>query len=671
MVYEKAFRAFLSCFSNFSPAGVLYLRRLYGEMLVSTGPLECRRKGVYLVFYEGGKRLEPHYYSEGRSGLAAGKKEKLLFSSVGNFEKLRSLTASFEGGSPAGFDSFGVHLSDEPARRALGLYFTGSSLAGFTANYLRNMLGPAEYEKLFFFDPAAGAGNLLSALSAPGRILGADINPENIAAQKKRNIPCVFSPVDFLKAGSGRLLSLLPGLPLFFIMNPPYRGKSTGKSGKPGVKQGVSAAYSAGAELKKLLEKEGLRSSDLSSFFIVRALSILEAKGGGYLGVFTPTSWLTGGRKEHEGLLRYVFRKAGFLGGFLVNGKDHFPGVRSGMPVAFSVFKLGAKGRAVVYSDLSGRKGIFSGAQSPAGARALIKTAPRAVLSAGGRVFFKDIFRAINAQTGDDRNLLRDIQINNGLGSLPENLKNIPDGRLFLAATDRKPGYAVAVKPSRKKKSGCQFNIGRELPGPALAWHYLWDYLKTYPARLYNAVPAVRKYAYTYIELTPILTLGQAEASGAVRRHACVAGLSGNYIRRWLKEIGDLRGLWYFYYSLAGSAAAGKIGNRAAYKNMPIWCPSLNGKTAPLIGLVCEYGYAAAVSRYAEKFLQFKLVRNGRELATAVNFFEENRVEPLSGKCLSMGSVGGILEKRDGLASLKERAEEALRVLYPESVIEE
>ena len=667
MPHNKDFSCFLSCFSSLSPVGELYLRRLYSEMLVGKGPFECRKEGEYLVFYERGKRLEPHYYIEGRFGLASGNKEKFPVSSVNNFEKLRVLTASLEGGAPAGFDSFGVHLADEPARRAFGLYFTGSSLAGFTANYIRNLLGPSEYGNLFFFDPAAGSGNLLLALSAPGRIMGADINPGNIAAQQKRNVPCAAAPVDFLKAGSQRILSLLPVLPLFFIMNPPYRGKSTGKTGKPGVKQGVSASYSAGAELKTLFKREGLRSLDLSSFFIVRALSILEARGGGYLGVFTPTNWLTGGRKEHEGLRRYVFRKAGFLGGFLVNGKDHFPGVRSGMPVAFSVFKFGAKGRDEVFSDLSGSKGLISGAQSRAEARTRIKTAPRAVLSAGNRVFFKDIFRAINAQTGDDRRLLQDIRVRDGKGVLPESLKDISGERVFLAATDRKTGYAAAVKPLKKKKSGCQFTISRELPGPALAWHYLWGYLKTYPARMYNAVPVVRKYAYTYIEPRAILTAGRAKASGAVRRGACEAQPSGAYISEWLKEIGDLRGLWYFYYALAGSAAAGKIGNRAAYKNMPVWCPPLNEKTAPQISLVCEYGYAAAVSRYSGKFLSFKLFHRGRKLASAVNFFEGGSFEPLSGKHLSKGPAGGILEKSGGLESLKSRAEDALRVLYPES----
>jgi len=664
---EKGFSEFLSCFSARSQGKVLQLRRLYAEILISDGALECRLEGQYLCFYEAGRMLEPRYYYEGRQGLPSGRKEKVQASSVKDIEKLRSLLASHERVSASGFDSFGGSIADEPARRSLGLYFTGSALSAFTANYLKILLGPADYEKLFFFDPAAGSGNLLSALLAPGRILGSDINRENILAQRKRNISCTAGPLDFLRAANGEITRLLPASPVFFLMNPPYRGKSTGKTGRAGIKKGISASYSAGKELRSLLEKEGLRSTDLSSFFIVKALSLLEQKGAGYLGVFTPTNWLTGGRKEHEGLLRYVSGKAGFIGGFLVNGKDHFPGIRSGMPVAFSVFKLGAKGKSPVFSDLTGNKKEIAAGQSRVIARALINAAPAVVLSCGARVFFRDIFRAINAQTGDDRRLLQDIRIRNGKGVLPESLKDISGERVFLAATDRKTGYAAAVKPLKKKKSGCQFTISRELPGPALAWHYLWGYLKTYPARMYNAVPVVRKYAYTYIEPRAIMTAGRAKASGAVRRGACEAQPSGAYISEWLKEIGDLRGLWYFYYALAGSAAAGKIGNRAAYKNMPVWCPPLNEKTAPQISLVCEYGYAAAVSRYSGKFLSFKLFHRGRKLASAVNFFEGGSFEPLSGKHLSKGPAGGILEKSGGLESLKSRAEDALRVLYPES----
>ena len=666
MRYEKGFSEFLSCFSAGSRGKVLQLRRLYAEILMSDGALECRREGRYLCFFESGKRLNPGYYSERSSGLLAGKKAKLAASSVKDLEKLRSILALHERLPAGGFDSFGGSLADEPARRSLGLYFTGSALSVFTANYLRNLLGPEEFEKLFFFDPAAGSGNLLAALHAPGRILGSDINPENLLAQRKRNIACTAGPLDFLRAAGSEIAGLLPASPVFFLINPPYRGKSTGKTGRAGIKRGISASYSAGRELRSLLKTEGLRSTDLSSFFIVKALSLLEQKGGGYFGVFTPTNWLTGGRKEHEGLLRYVSGKAGFIGGFLVNGKDHFPGIRSGMPVAFSVFKYGVKGEDPVFSDLSGSKKDIAEARDPAGARALIAAAPQAKLASDKRVFFRDIFRAINAQTGDDRKLLHDIIVRNKKGVLPESLQDISGERLFLAATDRKSGYAAAVKPLRKKKSGCQFNISRNLPGPALAWHYLWDYLKVYPPRFYNAVPAVRKYAYTYIEPQSILSERQAEVSGAVRRDACGTELSGVYIRRWLKEIGDLRGLWYFYYALAGSFAAGKIGSKAAYKNMPIWCPDLKEKNAPLITLVCEYGYAAAVSRYSEKFLPFKLIHRGKELASAVNFFEGGAFRPLLGKHLSKSSSGGIL-KKSGLEGLKDRAEESLSLLYPES----
>ena len=668
MLHERGFSEFLSCFYGRSSGKIRHLRRLYAEILMSNGELACRRAGQYLYFYEAGKRLEPGYYSEGVSGILSGRKEKVPASSVKDLVKLRSIIASHKSVPASGFDSFGISLSDEPARRSLGLYFTGNALSVFTANYIRVLLGPEAYEKLFFFDPAAGSGNLLAALLAPGRILGSDINPENILAQRKRNIRCTAGPIDFLKAGDTEINSLLPASPVFFLMNPPYRGKSTGKTGRSGIKRGISASYSAGKELRFLLEKEGLRSTDLSSFFIVKALSLLEQKGGGYLGVFTPTNWLTGGRREHEGLLRYVSGKAGFLGGFLVNGKDHFPGVRSGMPVAFSVFKFGVKGEDPVFSDLTGGKKGIAEARDPAGVLALITAVPEAKLASGKRVFFRDIFRAKNAQTGDDSKLLYDIQIKNGRGSPPESLRDIPDCRIFLAATDRKAGYAAAVKPLKKKRSGCQFTISRELPGPALAWHYLWDYLKVYPPRLYNAVPAVRKYAYTYIEPRPILSVKQAAVSGAVRRDACAAKHSGEYIREWLGQVGDLRGLWFFYFALAGSKAAARIGSKAVYRNLPVWCPPLSEKNAPLIGFVSECGYEMAFSKYSKKFGGFRLLRGGAELARAVNYFEKDRIKPLSGKHLSKGSCGGILKKRGGLETLKERAEEALSVLYPESI---
>ena len=294
------------------------------------------------------------------------------------------------------------------------------------------------------------------------------------------------------------------------------------------------------------------------------------------------------------------------------------------MPVAFSVFGTEGGKSAEKYYDLTGaKKGIF-GIHNAKEAERLLRKTPMAGFSSvsGGGTAFKDIFRAVNAQTGNDSELLFEIEPRRGKAAVPR--PALKAGReFFLSGSDKGSGYAVAAKPFREKTSGCLFFVQRNLPGPALAWHYLWDYLKNYPARFYNAVPVTKKYGYTYIDPDPLVTLEACFSSRALKTGFSKDAAAKKYASVWMRKIGDFRGLWFFYFALSNSAAAGKVSLRPEFRNAPVWCPELKPGSYSRVKAAAALGYLLAKKRYSGKFRGFDLMHKGAVIASAIDFFNQ------------------------------------------------
>ena len=107
-------------------------------------------------------------------------------------------------------------------------------------------------------------------------------------------------------------------------MNPPYRGKNTWvEQGQIGNKIGVSRDQTyLGDEFIKILHSNKIRSNDLSSFFILKALTFyLFDSYYGYIATFSPTNWLNPGRGEHDEFRKFISNHTKFIGGFIINGK--------------------------------------------------------------------------------------------------------------------------------------------------------------------------------------------------------------------------------------------------------------------------------------------------------------------------------------------------------------
>ena len=556
----------------------------------------------------------------------------------------------------------------ETTRKSRGMYYTSGGLAVFTAYFLEHLLKKGLLERSCFYDPAAGTGNLLSAQRYFKSLAASDISKGNLRILKNRGIRTLNNATDFLKAP----LAVFPQEEgeLFIIMNPPYRGKSVNFKGQIGKKRGTSKTNGLSPELLRLIEKEKIRSSDLCSFFILKASLLLQQRGAsGYLGVFSPTNWLTAGRSEHEALRKYFFRKFSFLGGFIVNGREFFPGVTSGLPVAFSVFKYGGvTGKDTIYADLSKHGRAVKNAKTAEERTAVLAGADRIVIPRACRVSFRDYIRAINAQTGDDTKRLFDIVVKGKSVSIPK--KALSAGKeYFLAGIDRNSGYAVAVKPIVKKSSGCQFCIKRELLGPALAWHYLWDYQQTSPVRFYNAVPVSRKYAYTYIEEIPLRSLLDISESKAVRKGATKSKELAAYAGEWLKHIGEFRGLWFFFYALSVSKTPRKISQKPEFRNMPVWCPKINIKTRPYIKEAIALGLLLAKKSYNGRFKSFSLVNKGVSVASAEAYFSKSsnwsRKAKLENYLLN-GINNDIIHCCNDEGELLRKIDVLMQKLYPE-----
>ncbi|MEI7905216.1 MAG: hypothetical protein WCI43_07380 [Candidatus Firestonebacteria bacterium] len=666
MDFEKSCRQFNGFFRK--GESLSRLRRIFAAVcLQAKGGVFCRFAAGRAVFITRGRKLAPLFLSEDTRGKTQTQTLSIKADALKDISALNHFLKGLKRKAPSVFDDFGELLSDERTRRSKGLYYTSGKLSDFAAFYIKTLLGEKLLERADFYDPAAGTGNLLVSQKHFGRLFASEINTENLKILKARGLAAEKGSLDFL----GAPVNIFPDFrsPLFVVMNPPFRGKTTNFRGQIGKKRGVSKESGLSPDLVELLEAEKIRSRDLCSFFILKtALLFKERRLKGYLGLFSPTNWLTPGRGEHDAFRKYIFREFSFLGGFIVNGKEFFHGINSGLPVAFSVFSYGGGTRKdPVFADLTDRANEIKKADSDKERAEALAGAGRAVIAGKLRVCFRDYFRAINAQTGDDRTRLFELAVKGKTAAVPR--KAFSAGKeYYLAGTDKGSGYAVAVKPAKKKSSGCQFCLKRELPGPALAWHYLWDYQQTFPARFYNAVPVSRKYAYTFVDGAPLLSLRAITESKAVRRD--FSGKSGplSYAKKWLSYAGDFRGLWFFFYALSVSKTPLKVSKYPGLRNMPVRCPDLNAGTAPFVREAVALGFLLAKERCAEKFKVFSLIHKGVIIAETEAFF--NRGSSWSRKAalekyLFIGINNDILKCRDK-KELLGRIDIIMKRLYPE-----
>src|SRR3989338_647358 len=245
-------------------------------------------------------------------------------------------------------------ISDERTRKSIGLYFTKSDLSHLCYEFLTRIIPIDILKTCHFYDPAAGSGNLLKAQEDFISVIGSDIKKMSQDIMRNRNINVPKREIDFFQTTRGEIVEELNSIvekngrnfidnPLLIIMNPPYRGKNTWvEQGQIGNKIGVSRDQTyLGEEFIKILRSNKIRSNDLSSFFILKALTFyLFDKYYGYIATFSPTNWLNPGRGEHDEFRKFISNHAKFVGGFIVNGKKFFDNLNSNLTIAFSVFQL-------------------------------------------------------------------------------------------------------------------------------------------------------------------------------------------------------------------------------------------------------------------------------------------------------------------------------------------
>lgn len=574
------------------------------------------------------------------------------------------------------YEDYDNLISDERTRRSIGLYFTKADLSHLCYEFLSRVIPPEILKTCHFYDPAAGSGNLLKAQEDFITVIGSDIKKSSQDIMRNRHIAVPKKEIDFFQNTRETMVKELNFIvektgknfidnPLLIIMNPPYRGKNTWvEDGQIGNKIGVSRDKTyLGEEFIKVLKSNKIKSNDLSSFFILKAMTFyIFDRYYGYIAVFSPTNWLNAGRGEHREFKRFVLNNAKFLGGFVINGKKFFDNLKSNLAIAFSVFKLDKeeirksdKDQDLFYYDLYQEskkiKELYELKQYKNWEPSYIDdndvkkklkskylklaidifSQDRLVNfsddTSGSQVYFKDIFRAINSQTGDDKRILMDIK--NDFENLDLNKvisqNDIKNEDIFIVATDKASGYDIAIKPKERKKRGCVFNIPKTIDGPTMAWHYLWGYLATYPTRFYNAVPITKKYAYTFIDSAPILTIDDVKKSRSCKSFGFIKKNSKalDYIKDWQEKIGDLRGIFFFFYALTSSEMAVNISKNILYKNSPIWCPSLDKAfDIKAIKAINQIGAAWSIWKFNKKFKTFVLLRNNEDIIKTVNYFD-------------------------------------------------
>jgi len=571
------------------------------------------------------------------------------------------------------YEDYDNLISDERTRKSIGLYFTKSDLSYLCYEFLTKIIPVEILKTCHFYDPAAGSGNLLKAQEDFISVIGSDIKKMSQDIMRNRHINVPKREIDFFQTTREEMVAELNSMvekngrnfidnPLLIIMNPPYRGKNTWvEQGQIGNKIGVSRDQTyLGDEFIKILRSNKIRSNDLSSFFILKALTFyLFDKYYGYIATFSPTNWLNPGRGEHDEFRKFITSHTKFVGGFIINGKKFFDNLNSNLTIAFSVFQLdkdiikAENQKDFVYYDLykdhNKIKELFDLRQyknwEPSyldSDEDKLKLKEKYKRLSGQifndakivnfsknrdeKVYFKDIFRAINSQTGDDQKVLLHIDSNFknlDLGKAIPNVE-ISNDEIYIVATDKANGYDIAIKPKEKKKRGCVFSIPREIDGPIMAWHYLWDYLATYPTRFYNAVPITRKYAFTYIDSKPLLTIEDVKNSRTCKLFSFIQKneQAFDYIKEWQEKLGDLRGLFFFFFALTHSQIAGDMAKNVLYKNSPIWCPELKKENIESIKTVIQLGTAYSIYKFGNKFQQFTLSINDENIIDTENYFD-------------------------------------------------
>lgn len=572
------------------------------------------------------------------------------------------------------YEDYDNLISDERVRKSIGLYFTKADLSHLCYEFLTEVIPVEILKTCHFYDPAAGSGNLLKAQEDFITVIGSDIKKISQDIMRNRGISVPNNEVDFLRTPNKEIVKELNSIaeahgknfidnPLLIIMNPPYRGKNTwAEEELIGNKVGVSRDNTyLNDEFINLIRAYKIRSNDLSSFFMMKTLTFYLFDGYyGYLATFSPTNWLHSGREEHMGFRKFIEDNTSFVGGFIINGKKFFDNLNSNLAIAFSVFKIDHEKDAIkkdflyfdLYKEDSNIKKLFELRQFKHWEKNLIDDSSEKErnkdkyneLSStifnqsklinfskqinNKNVFFKDIFRAINSQTGDDKKVL--LHINKKFDALNLNSTipnpNIENQEIFIVATDKENGYDIAIKPKERKTRGCVFSIPKSIEGPAIAWHYLWDYLPTYPTRFYNAVPITRKYAYTFIAQSPILSIDDVKNSRSCKSFSFIQKNKNTleYIDLWQKNVGDLRGLFFFFLGLTNSSVAEKISKNVLHKNNPIWCPSLDKGDIEYIKRVVQISTAYAINKYRGSFKSFSLSRNKEEVISTINYFDLN-----------------------------------------------
>ena len=571
------------------------------------------------------------------------------------------------------YEDYDNLISDERTRKSLGLYFTKSDLSHLCYEFLTRIIPVDILKTCHFYDPAAGSGNLLKAQEDFISVIGSDIKKMSQDIMRNRHINVPKKEIDFFQTTRDEMVKELNSIvekngrnfidnPLLIIMNPPYRGKNTWvEQGQIGNKIGVSRDQTyLGEEFIKILHSNKIRSNDLSSFFILKALTFyLFDKYYGYIATFSPTNWLNPGRGEHDEFRKFISSHAKFIGGFIIDGKKFFDNLNSNLTIAFSVFQLdkdiikAENKKDYIYYDLykdhNKIKELFDLKQFKNWEPSYLDSDDKKIKmkedykkladqifnrskiinfseDRDEKVYFKDIFRAINSQTGDDQKVLLHLEDKFKNLDLDKVILNtsISNDEIYIVATDKASGYDIAIRPKEKKKRGCVFSIPRSIDGPIMAWHYLWDYLATYPTRFYNAVPITRKYAFTFIDSKPLLTIDDVKNSRACKLFGFIQKnkMALNYIQEWQEKIGDLRGLFFFFFALTHSQIATNVSKNVLYKNSPIWCPELKKENIDHIKMVIQLGAAYAMFKFSKKFAKFTLSRNGENIINTKNYFD-------------------------------------------------
>jgi hypothetical protein len=157
-----------------------------------------------------------------------------------------------------------------------------------------------------------------------------------------------------------------------------------------------------------------------------------------------------------------------------------------------------------------------------------------------------------------------------------------------------------------------------------MSCHYLCVYLATYPTRFYNAVPITRKYAFTYIDSKPLLTIEDVKNSRTCKLFSFIQKNEQalDYIKEWQGKIGDLRGLFFYFFALTHSTTAVDMAKNVLYKNSPIWCPDLKKENIENIKTVIQLGTAYSIYKFGNKFQQFSLARGGENIIDTENYFD-------------------------------------------------